>query len=274
MKNFAFLLIAMAFAHAAAGGELVRTVSLSGQSADGITTVAADPQRPRQLLADITEPGIALPVYAIRGELRHEDVAGTAYLQMDNDFGEHGSYFSKTLAQSGPLAGISGSSDWRPFVLPFYADTGEVSMVPNRLTLSIYLPSSGSISLRNVAIYEYPSGEDPLRVQGQWFGTRAAAIGGAIGGSMIGLWGGLVGFLASRGRAKGFVLVSASALFVVGIASTVLGLTALLIGQPYAVYYPLLLIGVILTLIIGGLRHTLPRRYEALELKKMRAMDG
>ena len=71
-------------------------------------------------------------------------MTGDAFLQLDNHFGEAGTFFTKSLAASGPLAKISGSSDWRAFVLPFFASTGEggdtAAPGPERLVLSLYLP--------------------------------------------------------------------------------------------------------------------------------------
>ena len=96
---------------------------------------------------------------------------------------------------------------------------------------------------------------------------------GGIGGGLIGLWGALIGILSSRGKARRFVLTSANALFVIGIASLVGGMAALATGQPYAVYYPLLLIGIILVVVIGKMRASLSARYEQLELKRMQSMD-
>jgi len=46
------------------------------------------------------------------------------------------------------------------------------------------------------------------------------------------------------------------------------------LGQPYAVYYPLLLIGLIGTVVPAGVYPALKRRYEEVELRAMRAMDA
>ena len=80
--------------------------------------------------------------------------------------------------------------------------------------------------------------------------------------------------LAGRGKAKGFALGSANIIIVIGIVSGIAGFTALFVGQPYAVYYSLLLMAIIVVVVVGFLRRALPQRYETLELKKMRAMDG
>lgn len=269
--------------------ELLRTVSfssasesgtlLSGEVIDNNTlTITAAPQQVFYSLIELADPGITSPVYALQGMIRYDGVQGDAYLQLDNYFAGQGTFFTKSLASTGPLQKLSGSSDWRQFVLPFFANQGDqgegAGLTPEKLSLSLYLPGSGSVSIRDVGLYQYAKGENPLQAEGQWIGSRGVTLMGAIGGSLIGIWGALIGFLTSRAKARGFVLGSATALIVIGAASFVAGTIAFATGQPYGVYYPLLLIGVILVVVIGSLRKTLPHRYEAHELKKMQAMDA
>jgi hypothetical protein len=240
-------------------------------------TVTAVPGEQQQLLLELPDPGITLPVYALKGMVRYDDVEGDGFLQLDSHFGDAGTFFSKSLAPAGPLGKLSGSSDWRPFVLPFYANSGgqadSAAPLPGKLTLSLVLPGAGSVSIRDVGLYQYASGVDPLQAAGQWFDDRSTALLGAIGGSLVGLWGALIGILAARGKARHFVLGSANVLLVIGIASFAVGIVAVAAAQPYAVYYPLLLIGVILAVVFGKLRGNLSARYEQLELKKMQSMD-
>lgn len=273
MKAIVHSILLLAAVSASAAEEL-GPVALANASAEGIVAVEADSGGTRVELAAMEAPPITESVYALRGFVRYADVAGQGYLQLDSHFGDRGSFFSKTLADAGPLAALAGSADWREFVLPFFAGDGSERLIPEALTLSVVLPGTGRVELRDVALYQYAPGEDPLAASGQWFSTRNGVLVGAIGGTVIGLWGALIGVLAARGRAKSFVLMSAGALFVVGIAALVAGLTALLMRQPYAVYYPLLLVGGILAFAMFALRRSLPQRYEAFELDRMRAMDS
>ena len=239
--------------------------------------VTASPEKQRHVLLVYTEPGTSAPVYALKGMVRYENVEGDAFLQMDNDFGEKGTFFTKSLAASGPLGKISGSSGWRPFVLPFNVSGGDQAergwLSPEELTLALQLPGAGTVSIRDVRLYRYATGENPLAPSGQWFSDRNAGLVGGIAGGVLGLWGALIGVLSSRGKARGLVLGSANVLIVIGIASLAGGVVALATDQPYAVYYPLLLIGVIVVVVMGGLRRSLPARYEQLEMKRMQSMD-
>lgn len=239
--------------------------------------ITAVPDKKRHLILVLPEPGITSPVYALKGMVRYDDVEGDGFLQMDSHFGELGTFFTKSLAASGPLGKISGSGDWRPFVLPFFVSGDDqpdgATPMPRELTLSVLLPGAGTVAIKEVALYQYAPGEDPLQQAGQWFSNRSAALFGGIGGGLLGLWGALTGVLASRGKARRFVIGSSNALLALGIACLVAGGVALATAQPYAVYYPLLLVGIILVAVMWTLRRTLPNRYEQLELKKMQSMD-
>jgi hypothetical protein len=58
-----------------------------------------------------------------------------------------------------------------------------------------------------------------------------------------------------------------------GILSVVLGIAALSSGQPYRVYYPLLLGGGITAGVLGSLYRGVRRRFQQIELRKMQAAD-
>ncbi len=283
MNALRTIVLGLVFALPVSAEELVATVDLTQAAgseslhvADAVLRVDAAPGQPQQILIHLPEPGITMPVYALKGMVRY-DVEGEGYLQLDNHFGELGTYFTKSLAPQGPLAALSGRSDWRPFVLPFYADSGDQSeggvMTPEAITLSVYLPGSGYAELKDVSLYQYAAGEDPLG-GASWVGTRMTIWVGAIGGCLVGLWGGFVGYLVPRGKARGFVIGSANLLVVAGIVVFFAGLYAIGTGQPYGIYYPLLMLGAILVFVVGWLRLGLPGRYEAVELEKMQAMDA
>jgi len=91
---------------------------------------------------------------------------------------------------------------------------------------------------------------------GAWWSGVAAAWIGAIGGSACGLLGAAVGVLGGIGARRGMFRRTVLGLCVVGIAAGVLmlgaGLSAwIAFGQPFHVWYPLVLLGGILTLVLG-----------------------
>ena len=107
-----------------------------------------------------------------------------------------------------------------------------------------------------------------------WWTDQDAGWIGGIGGSVIGLLGALIGVLGGLGKARRFVIAITTTLIGVGVLSLIVGLIAVTLGQPYAVYYPLLLGGIILTAVCGGNLPGLLRRYQQVELRKMAAMDA
>ncbi len=107
-----------------------------------------------------------------------------------------------------------------------------------------------------------------------WFDANLYAwIPGTLLGVCGGLWGSLVGVLGPRGKAKGLVLGSLGLLLAGSAILFVLGMTALLSGQPYGVWYGLLLAGTIGLIVLGSLTPVALSAYRQAEERKMRARD-
>jgi hypothetical protein len=172
---------------------------------------------------------------------------------MWSEFPDGSRYFSRTLATSGPMAKLSGSSPPRPFSLPFHLE--ETTPAPVRLELAVALSGSGRVTLSELRL------ESMDTAAGGWWADRTGGLVGAILGSALGVLGSLLGVLASLGRARGFVLGALHAMAALGIASLVAGGAALLLEQPYAVWYPLVLTGAVGTSVGLGLRGTVRKRY-------------
>jgi hypothetical protein len=97
---------------------------------------------------------------------------------------------------------------------------------------------------------------------GSWWSPQPADLIGGIGVALIGCFGGLIGMLVSKGRARNFVLASVKYMIVLGILLTIAGLVAAVLNQPSAVWYALLLPGVILVLVFSLNLHSIQRRYD------------
>jgi len=223
---------------------------------------------------NISDPGITASNYALVGEVRYENVEGTGYLEMWNYFPNGTMYFSRTLGDSGPLQSLSGSCGWRSFTLPFYIDNA-AKMRPSKLDFNVVLPGSGTVYLGPMKLVQYKEEQKPIptTTTEAWWSDRTGGWIGGITGSIIGVIGGLIGTLAGLRKTRGLVLFLLTALFVFGLVCAVLGLVAIISSQPYAVYYPFLLFGVLCTILPLTTRRDIRRRYEEKELRKMKAMD-
>ena len=98
----------------------------------------------RFIIGQIPQPPISKKLFAITGVVRYDGIRGAGYLEMWNFFPQ-ARYFSRTLDVAGPLQNLQGSSDWRPFVLPFYNKVG--GPPPQQLVVNVVLPGRGTVEV-------------------------------------------------------------------------------------------------------------------------------
>lgn len=252
-----------------AGMETTPGVSVKAEGDRLIVENASSSARQVPLVL-IGHPGVSADRYAVVGEVTYHGLSGTGYIEMWSFFPDGGRYFSRTLANSGPMARLTGSSGWRGFLLPFTSRSG---YYPDRLQLNVFLPSAGTVELRSVRLVQYAPGEAFGAQPGAWLTARQGGLLGGLLGSVLGLLGALVGILGSRGTARGLVLGLMAAAVAFGALLLALGVAAVLARQPYAVYFPLLLAGGLSVILFGGLRPQVKRRYEELEMRRISARD-
>ncbi len=107
-----------------------------------------------------------------------------------------------------------------------------------------------------------------------WFNSNW--VGGILGstlGVLGGTWGALGGILAPRGRGRALVLGLGWLLVAASLVLLVAGVVAIFAGQPYGVWYSLLLCGVIGTAVVGGNLVPVYRVYRSAEQRAMEAQD-
>jgi hypothetical protein len=250
------------------GGEIVpaggstRFESLRVTNPDGV---------PRTIpLFEIDKPGVKIPRYLICGEVSGEGIEGKAYLEMWSFFAGGGRYFSRTLAEVGPMGSLSGTFGFRPFNLPFTAEPG---MMPEKLAVNVAFPRRGTVSLANLILVELDS-EEYFLPTGAWLTPRQISLFGGIGGSVLGVLGALVGILASRGQARALVLALLKGMFVFGAVALLVATFGLWLSQPPGLLSALLLFGVICTVLPATLLGRVRRQYEEREFRRMRALDA
>ena len=102
---------------------------------------------------------------------------------------------------------------------------------------------------------------------GAWFG----AIVGGGGGTLGGLLGALCGVWSPQGKGRRFILGAMIFFIAIGVLFAVTGIVALLTGQPYAIWYPLLLTGIIFSVVVGSLFPVVRKNYKDAENRKIAA---
>ncbi len=106
-----------------------------------------------------------------------------------------------------------------------------------------------------------------------WFDANEWAwLPGTLLGVSIGLWGSLAGVLAPQGKARSFVLGLGWWLVGLSLVLVAAGLTALISGQPYGVWYGLGFGGLIATGVLGPILPVVRKRYR--EAEERRVTDG
>jgi uncharacterized membrane protein YqgA involved in biofilm formation len=102
-----------------------------------------------------------------------------------------------------------------------------------------------------------------------WFGV----IGGGGGGAFCGLLGSLIGILVPRGIGRPIIVPLTVLLAAAGVCTLALGIAAVTLGQPYHVYFPLLLTGGVVSLVMGAAVWLVIHGYRRAEARRMHAAD-
>lgn len=110
--------------------------------------------------------------------------------------------------------------------------------------------------------------------EGAWWGDQAAGLVGGSAGGLLGMLGAMIGVFTSMGVGRKAVIGALYGMAGLGVVSLIAGVFALATGQPYAVWYPLGLIGVLETVLAASFIPKINRRYQEMELRKMSAMDA
>lgn len=111
----------------------------------------------------------------------------------------------------------------------------------------------------------------------EWWSSNAAGLIGGIGGSVIGICGALIGVFGSRwapaGKHKGLILGAMMSFVAIGAVLLLAGVVGVLSGQPYHVWYPLVLSGLMLTVVMGCLLPVMRLRYRQAEQRRLGAEE-
>jgi hypothetical protein len=246
--------------------------TLTGAPDDALKVENRGPDAMSATVLSIVQPKITTDFYAVTGQVRYDKVEGDGFLEMWSHFGETAAYFSRTLGVAGPMAKLTGTSDWRAFTLPFNAKGA--SSRPSKLVVNVQFPGKGSVFLRNLKLIQSTSFDGAAMQTGAWWSDRIVGIVGGVGGALIGCLGALIEWLAARGKGQCFVVNAVRVMIGAGVVFALGGLAAVALRQPYGVWYAVLLLGVLLVVIFPFRLRRYQDRYREFELRRMTSMDA
>ena len=207
-------------------------------------------------ILQVDNPRVSGDSYAVSGRVEYKGVVGDGYLEMWSYFPDGSHYFSRTFDVSGPMAKLSGTSPPRPFILPCFLSGSPAR--PNRLVINVVLPGAGSVRVSDLRF-------GPAGVMGSapgaWWSSREGGWIGGVVGSVVGVLGALVGALCAWGRGRRLALGTLVVMGAYGGLCAIAGAAALVLGQGYEVWYPLLLSGVLAAALGIGLCRVVQQRF-------------
>jgi len=106
-------------------------------------------------LTSIEKIAFSKRAYLLRGKIKWEGVGGDGFLETWTHFPEpkQGAYFSRTMAETGPMGKLRGTSPWREFVLPFTFDDPDFPN-PDKIQFNLFLPESGTVWIGDLELIE------------------------------------------------------------------------------------------------------------------------
>ena len=105
-----------------------------------------------------------------------------------------------------------------------------------------------------------------------WFDPNHWAwLPGTLLGCSVGLWGSLIGIFVPLGKGRALVTGFTLLLVLLAVGSVIAGLIALAQGQPFGVWFFLVVPGLPIAIILLVALAFLPRLYQIAEAQRMRA---
>ena len=203
-------------------------------------------------------------MYVVRGLIQHRDIERNPMLEMWNAMPDGNRYFSRQPVR-GPW--VNKTDGWREFTLPFNLMNHKPESVA--IEINVVMPGKGTIELKDLTISDIATLE--------WFDKRTANTIGAIMGVSAGLYGGLfgclAGFLVPRGKGRKLVFGMLVFIIVFGGFLLSIGLLALLLGQPFHVWFWFAFAGGLALIIFPPQFFVIKKGFEQFEQRKMQALD-
>ncbi len=178
---------------------------------------------------------------------------------------------------------ISRTSDWKPFLLPF--DRKGVGETPTQLEVNLILPGRGTVYIGPIKFSENPEWDKYGNAAGTaavvrrelysygWWPFLAAWKVIRTGVPMLLGFACLIGWLAHQGKGRRFVMAATAFCSALGVVAALATIVALAAGQPWWVWFPTGVLGLVLLAIFPQQMWRFRKRYGVLELRRIASMD-
>jgi len=250
------------------------------QTMDGVASWlvdTGDDEPEHQLIFEWQAPNISKAVYALEGEIRYS-VPGSGYLELIHNYGQNGVFFTRSMAEDGPMGLLKGESKWRRFVLPFYRNKeGRIDKIeippPTSLSLFLHAPKGSEIALKHVRLVNLSTHPDMSFVEGQWWTQAQSGLIFGILGSVLGILYGLMSLSCSQGKHRPFVASSLASMGILGILCLASAFAGAFLEQPGHVTWPLFILSFALLAFLVLFRPIFKAKFQASELRRMDSQD-
>jgi hypothetical protein len=140
--------------------------------------------------------------------------------------------------------------------------------------LNLFLPGRGTVYLGPITMVQTDGPLIAVANPGAWWSDRTAGIVGGLGGAVVGCLVTLLAWMTGRAKGRSFVLGTLTILIGIGAILVLAAMGALALKQPYAVWFPLGLVGLLLGSILPARLRQSRKAYEETELRRMASVDA
>lgn len=245
---------------------------------DGSLSIVVPPGQAATVpLGSFPIEGMKADVYALQLDVEFQVTSSPAYFEMWTTLSNGGRFFSKTLSSSGPTSHLLGAKSHHEVLVPASIKGSEVKAT--HCDLSLVLPGGGSVKIHRARMLDVPAGFRLIGMTpGQWYPGWMGGVIGAIFGVLCGCLGAFYGYAWRTGTAWNAMQYFPTAMGMMSGVILIAGVVALVVKQPYHVWYPLMLVGVLGVVLAPTIRWQTMKQVSqnlgSFEDRRMQAMDA
>ena len=234
------------------------TITASTNSEGTVLRVSNSNEDPVSvILAELPLQGLSDTRLSYEAQVSSEDLTAPTYLEMWGVLGDN-AYFSRALDDR-----FTGTQSERFTSTPFFLKPENVLDV---VRLGLRFEGTGTVTIRDVTLRK-------RNLVGGAGDETVAGIAGSLFGIGSGIWACVVGLLAWKGMGRNGVLGVTLGLMAASLIALAAGFALWTQGSAWAIWYPVVLLGLIGLINFGAAYFVLRWWYGKTEARRMAAMD-